>query len=99
MYSCSTCRSWLQSIFDLTRCDAPLAGWIEGKHHNAPHRERVECGHAHAPAQLRVTDVQERESIFGVHRVVGQKAQILEQNRSAGGAIAATDVRHNCGAR
>jgi hypothetical protein len=26
-----------------------------------------------------VTDEQERESIFGVHRVVGQKVQILEQ--------------------
>lgn len=40
--------------------------------------ERVECGHAHAAPQFRMTDQHEREPILGVHGVVGQKPQILE---------------------
>lgn len=47
--------------------------------HDAALRERVEGGHAHAAAQLRVADEDHGEAVLGVHRVVGEQPQILEQ--------------------
>lgn len=49
-----------------------------GAHHDAL-RERVERGHAHTPAQLWMADEDDGQPVLGVHRVVGEQAQVLEQ--------------------
>jgi len=46
--------------------------------HDDALRKRIERGHREPPPQLRMADEHDADPVLGVHRVVGQEAQVLE---------------------